>query len=76
MEFERLRRAIPTLPQCTDAAAIGATKPSKGMVLAAAIDYISRVERERDAALDVIERMGGSSRISTRDKPCVDVRAM
>ncbi|KAH7412360.1 hypothetical protein DE146DRAFT_593732, partial [Phaeosphaeria sp. MPI-PUGE-AT-0046c] len=56
MEFERLRRAVPTLPQCADANVIGATKPSKGMVLAAAIDYIGRIEAERDAALDEIER--------------------
>lgn len=62
MEFERLRRAVPTLPQCTDANVIGATKPSKGMVLAAAIDYIGRVEREREAALEEIERLGGSFR--------------
>lgn len=64
MEFERLRRAVPTLPQCTDANIIGATKPSKGMVLAAAIDYIGRIERERDAALDEIERLGGTFRTS------------
>lgn len=49
MEFERLRRAVPTLPQGKDANVMGTSKPSKGMVLAAAIDYIGSVERERDA---------------------------
>lgn len=63
VEFERLRRAVPTLPQSVEANVIGAAKPSKRMVLGAAIDYISRIERERDAAVDEIERLGGNVRI-------------
>jgi hypothetical protein len=70
MQLERLRRAVPTipqavptLPQAVGADAIWVAKPSKGMVLAAAIDYISRIERERDAALNEIERLGGTVRI-------------
>lgn len=59
MEFERLRRAVPTLPQSVEANVMGTSKPSKGMVLAAAIEYIKRVERERDAAVREIERLGG-----------------
>jgi hypothetical protein len=68
MEFERLRRAVPTLPQSVDANVMGAAKPSKGMVLAAAIDYIKRIERERDAALDEVERLGGNSRMSKLER--------
>jgi hypothetical protein len=63
MEFERLRRAVPTLPQSIEANIMGAAKPSKGMVLAAAIDYIGRLERERDAAMDEVERLGGNVRM-------------
>tara|TARA_R110002003_G_scaffold117_13_gene10401 strand:+ start:2695 stop:2895 length:201 start_codon:yes stop_codon:yes gene_type:complete len=63
MEFERLRRAVPTLPQSIEANVMGAAKPSKGMVLAAAIDYIGRLERERDAAMDEVERLGGNVRM-------------
>jgi hypothetical protein len=66
MEFERLRRAIPTLPQSVDANIMGASKPSKGMVLGAAIEYINRIEKERDEALDEVERLGGNVRISRR----------
>jgi len=55
MEFERLRRAVPTLPQGKDANVMGTSKPSKGMVLAAAIDYIGSVERERDAVRKEVE---------------------
>jgi hypothetical protein len=38
------------------------------MVLAAAIDYINRIERERDAALDEVERLGGNSRMSKLER--------
>jgi hypothetical protein len=68
MEFERLRRAIPTLPQSVDANVMGAAKPSKGMVLGAAIEYINKLERERDAAYDELERIGGTVRISRLEK--------
>ncbi|KAF2675958.1 hypothetical protein K458DRAFT_253115, partial [Lentithecium fluviatile CBS 122367] len=49
-ELERLRRAIPTLPQnaAVDGGAMGQPKPSKAMVLAGAIEYIKAIERERD----------------------------
>ena len=62
MQFERLRRAVPTLPRTFRADAIGVAKPSKGIGLAAAIDYVSRIERERDAAMDEIERLAGDIR--------------
>lgn len=68
MEFERLRRAIPTLPQSVDANVMGAAKPSKGMVLGAAIEYISKLERERDDAYDELERIGGTVRRSRLEK--------
>jgi hypothetical protein len=59
MELERLRRAVPILPQ-SDAA--DAAKPSKSMVLAVAIDYIKELERQRDAAVEEVERLGGKVR--------------
>lgn len=63
MELERLRRAVPTLPQSEKADVMGAAKPSKAMVLAAAIDYIKKVEKERDAAIYEVERLGGKVRM-------------
>jgi Helix-loop-helix DNA-binding domain len=47
-ELERLRLAIPTLPQWEATAMNGPPKPSKATVLASAIDYIHRMELERD----------------------------
>lgn len=44
--LERLRIAVPTLPRCDSQ--IGLPKPSKATVLAAAIDYIHKIEMERD----------------------------
>lgn len=55
-ELERLRRAVPTLPQSDEGGVIGQPKPSKGMILAGAIEYIHRLERERDAALEQLDR--------------------
>ncbi|CAA9964283.1 HLH multi-domain protein [Pyrenophora teres f. maculata] len=60
-ELERLRRAVPMLPQC-DSADMGAVKPSKSMILAVAIDYIKELERQRDAAVEEVERLGGKVR--------------
>jgi len=42
-ELERLRRVVPTLPR-------GHTRLSKSMILAGAIDYIEKTEREKEAA--------------------------
>lgn len=47
-ELERLRRAVPSLPQSDEAGAMGQPKPSKAMVLASAIEYIRKIETERD----------------------------
>ncbi|EAT85022.1 hypothetical protein SNOG_07556 [Parastagonospora nodorum SN15] len=44
-ELERLRKAVPTLSKSEEAL----IKPSKGMILSSAIDYIKSIERERDA---------------------------
>lgn len=48
-ELERLRRAVPTLPQSDEAGAMGQPKPSKAMVLASAIEYIRKLEAENGA---------------------------
>tara|TARA_R110002003_G_scaffold288_3_gene18341 strand:- start:43018 stop:43224 length:207 start_codon:yes stop_codon:yes gene_type:complete len=63
MEMERLRKAVPTLLQSTDSCVMGVAKPSKGMVLAAAINYILKIEQERDSAIHEIERLGGNTRV-------------
>jgi hypothetical protein len=52
MESERSRRAVPTLAQSEDVHVMGATEPTNGMVLAATIDYIKNMERDRDTTLD------------------------
>lgn len=56
-ELERLRRAVPTLPQSDEGGVMGQPKPSKAMVLAGAIEYIKKVERERDMLRDECERL-------------------
>lgn len=68
MELERLRRAVPTLPQNDSNDSMGATKPSKSMVLAVAIDYIKELERQRDEAIEEVERLGGKVNFSRRRK--------
>ncbi|KAF2460300.1 hypothetical protein BDY21DRAFT_161102 [Lineolata rhizophorae] len=52
-QLERLRHAVPTLPQGENVA----QKPSKAMVLAAAIEYIHGLENERDTLLDEVEQL-------------------
>ncbi|ORY00391.1 hypothetical protein BCR34DRAFT_592595 [Clohesyomyces aquaticus] len=58
-ELERLRRAVPTLPQRDSSDLTGPPKPSKATVLASAIDYIKKIERERDMLLEENERLRG-----------------
>jgi hypothetical protein len=62
MVRERLRRAVPTLAQSEKDDFMGAVKPSKAMVLSAAINYIKKIEKERDEALDEVRRLGGEVR--------------
>ncbi|KAF1923096.1 uncharacterized protein M421DRAFT_426203 [Didymella exigua CBS 183.55] len=47
-ELERLRRAVPMLLQSHGGSGVGQPKPSKSMVIAAAINYIEMVTQERD----------------------------
>ncbi|EUC31409.1 hypothetical protein COCCADRAFT_6708 [Bipolaris zeicola 26-R-13] len=58
-ELERLRKAVPLLPQSDASSESGGVKPSKSMVLAVAIDYIKELERQRDLAVEEVERLGG-----------------
>jgi hypothetical protein len=70
LELERLRRAVPTLPQSGEDGVMGQPKPSKAIVLTAAIDYIKRIEKERDALWGEIERIKyaqGNKRHNTFD---------
>jgi small-conductance mechanosensitive channel len=57
LELERLRQAVSTLPQSGEGDAIGQPKPSKAVVIAAAVDYIKRIEKERDALQEENERI-------------------
>jgi hypothetical protein len=56
-ELERLRRAVPTLPHSENGGAMGQPKPSKAMVLSSAIEYIKRIEKERDALRVEVEKL-------------------
>lgn len=56
-ELERLRKAVPTLPQSDEASVMGQPKPSKAMVLSSAIEYIRRIEEERDALKEENDRL-------------------
>ncbi|KAH8717078.1 hypothetical protein GQ44DRAFT_712835 [Phaeosphaeriaceae sp. PMI808] len=56
-ELERLRKAVPTLPQSDGGSAMGQTKPSKAMVLSSAIEYIKSIEKERDTLKVEVERL-------------------
>jgi len=51
--IERLRRAVPTLPQGGD----DVGRPSKRTVLAGAVAYIQRIEEERDAAVEKLDSL-------------------
>ena len=68
LELERLRRAVPTLPQGDEAGLVGQPKPSKAMVLAGAIEYIRKIERERDELLEENLRLGGGWGAVQRDR--------
>jgi hypothetical protein len=59
-DLERLRRAIPTLSQSEDDAIIGRPKPSKAMVLSCAVEYIAKIESERDGLRKGNEVLGGT----------------
>ncbi|OCK76248.1 hypothetical protein K432DRAFT_408327 [Lepidopterella palustris CBS 459.81] len=56
-ELERLRRAVPTLPQRDSGDLTGPPKPSKATVLASAIDYIKFMESERERLAEENERL-------------------
>jgi hypothetical protein len=55
--LRQLQRKVPTLPQPADGA-VGTVRPSKGMVIAGAIDYIRRIEMERDEAVQKVKDCG------------------
>ncbi|KAH9865197.1 hypothetical protein IAQ61_009144 [Plenodomus lingam] len=56
-ELERLRKAVPTLPQSDEGGVMGQPKPSKAMVLSSAIEYIKKIESERDTLREENERL-------------------
>lgn len=68
-ELERLRRAVPTLPQSDDGAVMGQPKPSKATVLSSAIEYIHRIEAERDVLKEENERLRQSQRRGADGQP-------
>jgi hypothetical protein len=58
--MERLRRAVPTLSQSEEGAVIGWPKASKAMVLSCAVEYIAKIELERDGLREGNELLGGT----------------
>ncbi|XTI82239.1 hypothetical protein V2W45_13254 [Cenococcum geophilum] len=56
-ELERLRRAVPTLPQREGGDLNSPPKPSKATVLASAIDYIKFIEAERERLTEENKRL-------------------
>jgi hypothetical protein len=60
-ELERLRLAIPAVPlkSAVDGGVVAQPKPSKAMVLAGAIEYIERLEMERNEYKAECERLRG-----------------
>ncbi|KAF2256865.1 hypothetical protein BU26DRAFT_499478 [Trematosphaeria pertusa] len=67
-ELERLRRTVPTLPQSEEGGVMGQPKPSKAMVLAGAIDYIKKIEKERDMYREENDRLRGFAQQSWNKK--------
>lgn len=57
LELERLRKAVPTLPQSDEGGVMGQPKPSKAMVLSSAIEYIRKIEKERDDLREENDRL-------------------
>lgn len=74
-EMERLRANIPTLPQRDGAALSGPPRPSKAVVLAAAVDYIKQLEAETEKLTGENEELkrGESSGGSRRGRRRYDV---
>ncbi|KAF2197602.1 hypothetical protein GQ43DRAFT_199161 [Delitschia confertaspora ATCC 74209] len=67
LELERLRRAIPTLPQEDAGDAAAPPKPSKATILTSAIEYIECVERERDQLAEEVRRLRGMAGMAGMD---------
>jgi hypothetical protein len=59
-QLERLRRAVPALLQSDDGDGTSQPKPSKSMVIAAAINHIETVTLERDLLHDENNRISNS----------------
>lgn len=56
--MERLRKSVPALCQDDDLGDdLGNPRPSKAMILEGAIEYITAIEKERDAYRLEIERL-------------------
>ncbi|KAH7398712.1 hypothetical protein DE146DRAFT_632285 [Phaeosphaeria sp. MPI-PUGE-AT-0046c] len=56
-ELERLRKAVPALAHGEDGMSMGQPKPSKAVILSSAIEYIRKIESERDALKEEVERL-------------------
>lgn len=59
-QLERLRRAVPALLQSDDGDSTSQPRPSKSMVIAAAINYIETVTLERDMLQAENNKIGSS----------------
>jgi hypothetical protein len=59
-DLENLRRAVPALSLSEEGAGIGRPKPSKAMVLSCAVEYIAKIELERDGLREGNKLLGGT----------------
>ena len=64
--FRKLQCAVPALSQLSDGI-IGTARPSKAVVIDSAIEYIHRLEKERDKARFLLERLKSCSSCKSGD---------
>ncbi|EOA90855.1 uncharacterized protein SETTUDRAFT_36355 [Exserohilum turcica Et28A] len=64
--FRKLQCAVPSISQLSDAI-IGTARPSKAVVIDSAIEYIHRLEKERDKARSLLERFRKCSSCTSED---------
>lgn len=64
--LRKLQCAVPSISQLSDAV-IGTARPSKAVVIDSAIEYIHRLEKERDKARFLLERFRKYSSCTSED---------
>lgn len=72
--FRKLQRAVPAISQLSDAI-IGTARPSKAVVIDSAIEYIHRLEKERDKARFLLDRFNKCNSCINETGPA-DIKAV